>query len=127
MGAIYYKREAEYKPGTFFAGGGEKALSGDKAFGAIRALDALSGKRKWEFKLHSPPWAGVMSTAGGLVFSGSEEGNFFALDASSGKPLWEFQTGGPIAANPVSFQVDGRQRVAIAADRVLYVFGLGAK
>jgi alcohol dehydrogenase (cytochrome c) len=66
----------------------------------------------------------VLSTAGGLVFSGSDEGNFYALDAQSGKPLWDFQTGGPIAANPVSFTVDGKQYIAIAADRVLYVFGL---
>jgi len=78
----------------------------------------------WEFRMHSPPWAGVLSTAGGLVFSGSNEGNFFALDAKTGKPLWEFQTGGAVAANPISFMIGGRQHVAIAADRVLYVLGL---
>ena len=44
MGAYYYKGEAEYKPGTFFAGGGERALDGDKAFGAIRALEVETGK-----------------------------------------------------------------------------------
>ena len=79
---------------------------------------------KWEFELLSPPWAGVLSTAGGLVFSGSDEGNFYALDAQTGKPLWDFQTGGPIVANPVSFTIDGHQCIAIAADRVLYVFSL---
>jgi alcohol dehydrogenase (cytochrome c) len=66
----------------------------------------------------------VMATAGGLVFGGSEEGNFFALDASDGKPLWQFQTGGSIAANPVSFLVDGKQRVAMPSRGVLLVFGL---
>ncbi|HZT31767.1 MAG TPA: PQQ-dependent dehydrogenase, methanol/ethanol family [Bryobacteraceae bacterium] len=124
MGAVYYKREANYKPGTFFPGGGETALSGDRARGAVRALEATTGKRVWEFLLHRPTWAGVMATAGGLVFGGSDEGNFFALDARTGKPLWDFQTGGPITANPVSFLVDGKQCVAIAADRVLLVFGL---
>jgi alcohol dehydrogenase (cytochrome c) len=124
MGSVYYKREAEYKPLTFFAGGGESALRGDKAYGAIRALEAETGKRKWEFRLHQPPWAGVMATAGGLVFGGSDEGNFYALDAASGKPLWEIQTGGAITANPVSFLLDGKQQVAIAADRALFVFGL---
>ena len=83
-----------------------------------------TGKLRWEFPLHSAPWAGVLSTAGGLVFSGSDEGNFFALDAATGKPLWDFQTGGPIAANPISFTLDGKQCIAIAASRVLYVFGL---
>ena len=124
MGSFYYKTEAEFKPGTFFGGGGERALNGDKAYGAIRALDASNGKLKWEFKLQSPPWAGVMATAGGLVFGGSNEGNFYALDAATGKPLWDFQTGGGISANPVSFNVDGQQRVAIAAGRALFVFGL---
>jgi alcohol dehydrogenase (cytochrome c) len=66
----------------------------------------------------------VLSTAGGLVFSGSNEGNFYALDARTGRPLWDFQTGGAIGANPVSFNIEGRQVIAIAADRVLYAFGL---
>jgi alcohol dehydrogenase (cytochrome c) len=79
---------------------------------------------KWEFRLQSPPWAGVLSTAGGVVFGGSNEGNFYALDALSGKPLWDFQTGGAIAANPISFLIDGQQHVAIAAGHSLFVFGL---
>ena len=124
IGAIYYKREAEFKPGTFFAGGGEGDIPNGEHSGAIRALDAVTGQMQWEFPLHSAPWAGVLSTGGGVVFSGTDEGNFFALADKTGKPLWDFQTGGQVVANPVSFSVDGRQLVAIAADRVLYVFGL---
>jgi alcohol dehydrogenase (cytochrome c) len=125
MGAYYYKGEAEYKVGTFFGGGGERALRGDQAYGAIRALDAGTGKLQWEFRLQSPTWAGVLATAGGLVFGSSDEGNFFALDAASGKPLWDFQTGAAsIAANPVSFALDGGQHVAIAAGHAIFVFGL---
>jgi alcohol dehydrogenase (cytochrome c) len=124
MGAYYFKGEAKFVPGTFFAGGGERALDGDKAYGAIRALDVMTGQMKWEFRLQSPPWAGVLATAGGLVFGGSGEGNFYALDATTGKPLWDFQTGGDISANPISFLVDGKQQVAIAAGQALFVFGL---
>ena len=124
LGSIYYKREADYKPGTFFAGGGEGHIPNGERKGAVRALDVATGNLRWEFSLHSPSWSGVLSTAGGLVFAGAEEGNFFALDAASGKPLWEFQTGGAISANPISFSVDEKQYVAIPADRVLYVFGL---
>ena len=62
--------------------------------------------------------------AGGLVFGGSNEGNFFALDDRTGKALWQFQTGGAIRANPISFSVDGRQLVAIAAGNAMIVFGL---
>ena len=111
IGSIYYKREADYKPGTFFAGGGEAGIPNGEKSGAIRALEVTTGKMRWEFPLHTASWSGVLSTGGGLVFSGSDEGNFFALDAQSGKPLWDFQTGGAIASNPVAFTVDGKQCV----------------
>jgi alcohol dehydrogenase (cytochrome c) len=115
----------KFKPGTFYAGGGERAIDGDdKAWGAVRALEATTGKLKWEFRLHTPAWAGVLATAGGVVFSGANEGNFFALDAATGKPLWDFQTGGVVVANPISFLIDGKQHVAIAAGQALFVFGL---
>jgi alcohol dehydrogenase (cytochrome c) len=126
MGAIYYKADAEYTPGAPFYGGGEQALKGDQAFGAVRALDLTTGDIKWEFPLHSPPWAGTMATAGGLVFGGSNEGNFYALDQRSGKLLWEFQTGGPIRSNPITILIGGKQCVAIASHNALFVFGLEA-
>jgi alcohol dehydrogenase (cytochrome c) len=124
IGARYFKRDTPYKTGEMFPGGGEEELPADDAWGAIKAIQAETGDVRWEFRLLSPPWSGVLSTGGGLVFSGSDEGVFYALDARSGKPLWDFQTGGPIGANPVSFLIDGHQCIAIAADRVLYVFGL---
>jgi alcohol dehydrogenase (cytochrome c) len=124
MGSIYYKADVEYEEGQPFLGGGEQALSGDDAAGAIRALDVLTGKQQWEFMLHSPPWAGVMATAGGLVFGGSNEGNVFALDTETGKALWDFQTGGAVRTNPMSFEVDGKQRVVSIGGRTLFVFGL---
>jgi alcohol dehydrogenase (cytochrome c) len=124
MGAYYFKGEAKYEPGKSFLGGGEQAIRGDKAEGFVRALDLMTGTKKWEFKLHSPPWAGILSTAGGLVFGGTNEGNFFALDDQTGEALWQFQTGGAIRANPVSFSLDGKQHVAIAAGNAILVFGL---
>ena len=83
MGTVYYKGEAEYKPGTAFTGGGGRASTATTRRGAIRALDATTGKMKWEFPLLSPGWTSLLSTAGGLVFGGTEEGNFFALDAET--------------------------------------------
>ena len=124
MGTYYLKGEAKYKAGEAFTGGGGRAINGDDAWGAVRALEATSGKMKWEFKLLTPPMMGLLSTAGGLVFGGTEEGNFFALDADTGQPLWDLQLGAAIKANPISFGVDGKQYVAIAAGYSLYVFGL---
>jgi alcohol dehydrogenase (cytochrome c) len=122
MGSYYFKTEVEYVPGQEFMGGGEQAENGDKSKGAIRAIDALTGNIKWSFDLHSPPWAGVMSTAGGLVFAGTNEGNFIALDAKNGKSVWDFQTGAAIRANPVSFGLDAEQFVSIASGNAIYVF-----
>lgn len=126
MGSTYYKsRKVEYHPRGYYTGMTERALD-EEATGAIRALEAVSGRKKWEFPLPSPPWGGLLATAGGLLFSGSNEGNFFALDASSGRPLWSFQTGGGISASPMTFLVNDAQRVAIASGNALYVFALAS-
>jgi alcohol dehydrogenase (cytochrome c) len=66
----------------------------------------------------------LLSTAGGLVFGGTNEGVFFALSATTGRPLWHFQTGAMINANPMTFALDGRQYVAIASGSTLQVFSL---
>jgi len=124
MGAIYYKADVEYTPGAPFLGGGEQALDGDRATGAIVALDAMTGKQEWEFELLTPPWSGVMATAGGLVFGSSAEGVFFALDAAAGNPLWNFNSGAHIRTNPMGFAIDDNQRVAVVGGRTLFVFGL---
>ena len=79
---------------------------------------------QWEFKIFSAPSAGVLSTAGNLVFAGTNEGDFLALDAMSGKSLWRFQTGGSIQSNPVSYLSDGKQQIAIASGNAIFAFGM---
>ena len=60
----------------------------------------------------------------GVLYTIQAPNDVFALDATSGALLWSVQLGGQITANPISYGIDGRQYVAIAADRVVYVFGL---
>jgi alcohol dehydrogenase (cytochrome c) len=106
---------------------GSAYFPSDKAepyWGALRAIDPASGAVKWEFRHLSPTWSGVLTTAGGLLFTGDAEGNFIALDAASGKPLWHFQMGGAVYASPMTFAIDGKEYVAIAAGNSLYAFGL---
>jgi len=122
MGARYFKADVEYVPGQPFLGGGEQALDGDDASGAVISLNALTGELQWEFVLQTPPWSGVMATGGGLVFGASNEGQFFALDAEDGIPLWNFNTGAHVRTNPMGFAVDGAQRIAIIGGQALYVF-----
>jgi alcohol dehydrogenase (cytochrome c) len=71
--------------------------------------------------------AGVLATAGGLVFVASREGNFLALDATSGKALWHFGAGAEIASSPISYAVDGRQYVAVSSAGALFSFALPEK
>jgi alcohol dehydrogenase (cytochrome c) len=93
-------------------------------WGAVRAIDPATSQIKWELKHLSPSWSGVLSTAGGLVFTGDAEGNFMSLDAASGKILWHFQCGASIYASPMTYAIDGKQYVAIAAGSTLFAFGL---
>jgi alcohol dehydrogenase (cytochrome c) len=93
-------------------------------YGALRALDPDTGKIKWEWKHSSPTWSGVLSTAGGVVFTGDAEGNFIALDAASGRALWHFQCGASVYSSPMTYAIDGKQYVAVAAGSSLFAFGL---
>ena len=92
--------------------------------GAVRAIEPATSQIKWELKHLSPSWSGVLSTAGGLVFTGDAEGNFMALDATTGKILWHFQCGASVYASPMTYAIDGKQYVAIAAGTALFAFGL---
>ncbi len=123
-GTLFYRATAEYVPGSLFTAGGMRGIAGLEPSGSIKALDSLTGEQRWEFPLHSPQWGGVLSTAGGLVFGGTSEGNLFALDALTGKPLWNIQAGGPVQGNPISYQSEGRQYVAVTAGHALLVFSL---
>jgi alcohol dehydrogenase (cytochrome c) len=68
--------------------------------------------------------AGVLATAGGVVFASDPEGSLLALDARTGALQWRYQTGGEIRSSPISYAVDGKQYVAIAGDSTLFVFAL---
>ena len=123
-GTLFYSSTPDYKPGDYFTAGGFRGLPGVEPSGSIKALRVPSGETAWEFRLHSPPWGGVMATASGLVFGGSNEGFVFALDAATGRPLWRFGTGGAVLSNPVSYLHGGRQHLAMAAGHALFVFAL---
>jgi alcohol dehydrogenase (cytochrome c) len=91
----------------------------------IKALDPESGKTMWKFEIFQGSLTnGVLATAGNVVFGGVRDGNIVALDARSGAHLWHFQTNANIAASPMSYAIDGRQYVAIAAGNSVYAFAL---
>jgi alcohol dehydrogenase (cytochrome c) len=123
---VYRKGEQEYSPGNRYIGSVPLIdLPDDPGHGAIRAINPKTGDKVWEYRLHTKPWAGVLSTAGGLVFGGSDEGYLFALDAQTGKEIWRMNAGGMIRANPMTFLSNGKQVVAIAAGASIFTFELG--
>ena len=121
----YFIRTDEYEEGSQFLGGGfQRTGPDDELVSAVRAIDPKTGARRWEFPVKAQSWSGVLSTAGDLVFSGSIDGYFYALDAVSGQELWHISVGREVRAAPVSYAVDGKQYVTVAAGNVVYTFGL---
>jgi len=91
----------------------------------IKALDPETGKTMWSFPIYrSSNNNGVLATGGGILFASERDGNILALDNKTGKYLWHFQTNGNHAASPMSYAVDGKQYVALAAGNVVYSFAL---
>ncbi len=105
-------------------GGTVQFLTDPKPTGALRALDPVTGERRWEIAYGGAGWAGVVSTAGGVVFSGDHEGNFFAADSATGRKLYSFQTGAAIYAAPTTYAIDGRQYVIMPSGSTLTAFAL---
>jgi alcohol dehydrogenase (cytochrome c) len=96
----------------------------EEGYGVVRAFDPRTLDQKWEFKMNDITWAGVLSTAGDVVFSGGREGYFFALDARNGSLLWKIPLGGQVNSGPMSYSVNGKQFVAVAAGTSLFSFAL---
>ncbi len=123
--AVYTSSTKPPRPGEPYVGTGQQEDPKVGGPGAIRAIDPLTGNIKWSYPLHTGSWsAGVLATAGGVVFGASKDGNLVAVDSLTGKLLWHYQTGAEILSSPISYRVDGRQYVAIAANSVLLTFGL---
>jgi alcohol dehydrogenase (cytochrome c) len=122
---VYYSWKLDFTPAqNFRAGQVRRDPDHDPdTYTALRAIDAATGARRWEFKYPSSTWAGTMSTASGLVFAGNDQGNIMAFDARTGKNLWWFETGGAINAT-TTYLLDGRQYVLVPAGSNLVAFAL---
>ncbi len=116
--AVMKKGEPKWVGGEFFFGGTPVQDPPDQASGWVTALDATSGKVKWQYHAKAPVVSGITPTAGGVVFGGDTKGTFFALDSSSGKPVFTMPTDGMIAGGVVTYAIDGKQYVAFTSGNV---------
>ena len=120
----------KHKPGQAFWGSMHQGISlNDTFYTGIRAIDAVSGKVRWEHrnKPRKEWWrtGGLLSTEGNIIFSGDHH-DLYVVDAVNGKELWRLGTGSRVNASPVTYLSNGEQRMTIAAGRMLLTFGLPA-
>jgi alcohol dehydrogenase (cytochrome c) len=94
-----------------------KMAPGYNFIGEFVAFDPVSGKRRWQYRADSGAamTASALATAGGIVFGGTADRYLFALDTETGKPLWQTRLNGDISGAPITFEVDGRQYLAVGA------------
>jgi len=134
--SIYVKAEEPYTEGQRFTAGMHRSSfalnrgiqnntrSPEDGHGAVIAVDGTTGEKKWQFNFIDVTDSGVLTTATDLLFSGNREEYFFALDARTGLMLWKSALGGAVANGPMTYAVNGKQYVAVAAGNSLYAFGL---
>ena len=145
-GSIYRKEPVEYEPGRRFNGGAgatvkpvpdAPVMPGAAAArsslntwtnlvgnGAVIAIDPKTGQPKWKFQMYDVTDAGILTTAGDVLFTGGREGYFHALDARTGTVLWKAALGGAIMSAPVTYSVDGKQYVIVNSGNVMATFAL---
>ena len=116
-----------YQQGRGFEGTGAADVPGETGQKFLRAIELDTGKVRWEYPLigMAQSWAGTLSTAGGLVFLGDDNGYCVAVDAKNGKVLWHFNTGAArLSASPMTYAIGGRQFITLAAGTNIVTFGL---
>jgi alcohol dehydrogenase (cytochrome c) len=139
---IFQPVQQEYQEGRQFNGGrGASPIAGvaniptlrrgpintwteELGTGAVIAIDPKTGNQEWRYEMTDVTDAGILTTDADLLFTGGREGHFHALDSRSGTLLWKASLGGPISSGPMTYLVDGKQYVGVAAGNGYFVFGL---
>ncbi len=119
--SVYYLTDTDENP-EGYAGRDDGLL----ARNMLQAVDVKTGKIAWS---HVYPGsggsrAGMLSTAGKLLFTGDPSGNFIAFDPANGKILWHVPLSAPVGNAPITYELDGKQYVVTGAGDMLYAFAL---
>jgi alcohol dehydrogenase (cytochrome c) len=122
----YFFKSETFREGRGFYSTGVKRNPNESSQKMLVAFNLDSDSIVWKYPQSGTGRSsgGTMTTAGGLVFFGDDAGSFEAVEAGSGKPLWHFSTGQDLSASPMSYAVDGKQFVAIAAGSDVFSFAL---
>jgi len=117
-----YKAGQEYRPRGINTGG-SYVFDAGKAAGWLTAVDAKTGAVRWRYKSDSAMLGGTTPTAGGVILTGDNAGNFLAFDSDTGKILKQVPTGGAIGGGVVTYQRGRKQYVAVASGNTSFSAG----
>ncbi len=117
--SIFYKT-ATGKPEGW--GGRDRNLYANSV---LQAIDYQTGKIRWSREVgDGESTAGILTTAGGLLFTADTSDNVLALDPATGKTLWHVSPGGRMVSSPMTYELDGKQYVLTAVNDVVFVWTL---
>ena len=115
-----------FQEGKEYYSTGVKRIAGEASQKNLLAYSLDSTSPVWKYPQtgtgHSS--GGTMTMASGLLFFADDAGSFEAVDGHTGKPLWHFNTGQSSSASPMTYAIDGKQYVAIAAGSNVFSFAL---
>jgi alcohol dehydrogenase (cytochrome c) len=115
LGVIPETKAPRFNGDESFEGGEIATSSGFNAPGFLTAYDLKTGKIAWQDKFPESCYSGAVSTAGGVVFVGQNNGELQAFDSKTGERLWHFQTGAGANTTVTIFEDEGEEKVALYA------------
>jgi len=122
--SVYYLTDTSEHPEGY--GGRDSPVWSQSA---LVALDPQTGKIRWRhvYPQEKDEFAGILTTAGKLLFTGDPSANVIAFDPESGKPLWHAGLTSSLTNGPMTYELDGRQYLVVGAGDILYAFTVSAR
>ena len=118
--AVFYLTDTSAKPEAW--GGVDKTVWVGPS--SIEAIDYRTGSIMWDHSTGPGAISGLLTTAGKVLFGGDGSGNALALDPCTGKTLWHVNLSEIMFNGPITYELDGRQYLLLAAGGKLFAFAL---
>jgi quinohemoprotein ethanol dehydrogenase len=116
LGLVVPPEPQAYKEGETYIGSDTIVATGFDTTGYITAYDMSTGKIKWQNETKAEScYSGAVTTAGGLLFVGKNDGELIAYDAENGEELWHWQTGAGANTTVTPFEENGEEKIAFYA------------
>ena len=114
-----------WKVGEHYYGGKIDQDPIDQARGVLAATDVSLGELRWKAETEAPMLANVTATASGVIFAGDLKGNLYAVSSGDGSLLWRHQLGASAGGGLFTYELNGKQYVAVVFGPVSAFFGGG--